>query len=191
MSFILNLFSPAARKRARLADDLYKGLMTAALSPEAFATGLVADDMDHRVQMVAVHAALLAWQLPLRPEDALRRLPEAIHTRVFDGFDAALREKGVGDSSIARKVRKLGEHYYGLGAAVAEALSGPADLRESALADVFRRNGVTAPGREGELAAHMATLAGDFETYPSDTYLAGSAPWQAFPATSRRGVAKG
>jgi cytochrome b pre-mRNA-processing protein 3 len=90
--------------------------MAAALSPEAYVAGVVPDDMDHRVQMVGLHAAVLVWQLTRRPEKALQRLPQLIHTRVFDGFDASLRETGVGDASIARKVRKLGEHYYGLGA---------------------------------------------------------------------------
>ncbi|MCA8899799.1 MAG: ubiquinol-cytochrome C chaperone family protein [Hyphomonas sp.] len=191
MTSLLTLFSPAARKQARRADALYRGLMAAALAPDLFTGGLVADDMDHRVQMVAVHAALLAWQLPLRPEPDLRRLPEGIHARVFDGFDAALRETGVGDASIARKVRKLGEHYYGLGAAVADTLSGAPEGWEPDLTEVFVRNGVTAAGRESELAAHVAALAEAFEASPSDIYLAGDAPWQAFPATRRRGVAKG
>jgi cytochrome b pre-mRNA-processing protein 3 len=109
----------------RRVDALYRGLMAAALSPEAYVAGVVPDDMDHRVQMVGLHAAILVWQLTQRPESMLQRLPQQIHTRVFDGFDASLRETGVGDASIARKVRKMGEHYYGLGQATAACLSGP------------------------------------------------------------------
>ena len=174
----------------RRADALYRGLMAAALAPDAYAAGIVPDDLDHRVQMVALHAALLAWQLPQRPERRLRQLMPMIHTRVFDGFDASLRETGVGDASIARKVRKLGEHYYGLGATAAGILSGPPADRAAGLADLLRRNGVTLPGREDELADHLCALADAFETSPSDVFLAGEPAWQVFPATSRPGVAK-
>ena len=171
-------------------DKLYRGLMAAALAPEAYAAGVVADDMDHRMQMVAFHAALLAWQLPLRPEPGLRRLPERIHTRVFDGFDASLRETGVGDASIARKVRKMGEHYYGLGAALADGLSGPEEKRQLALRDVIQRNRVAKCGQEDTLVEHFRVLAEAFEAAPSELFLAGQAPWRAFPATRTHGVAK-
>ena len=189
---MIGIWNPFRRGQAqqRLCDTLYRGLMAAALAPEPYAAGVVPDDMDRRVQMVSLHAALLTWQLSQRPEPGLRRLVRPIHTRVFDGFDASLRETGVGDASIARKVRKLGEHYYGLGAAAAEVLSGPLASRESGLAGLLRRNGVTAPGREDDLACHIADLASLFEAASSEAFLAGQAPWEAYPATSRRGVAK-
>ena len=190
MTGIWNPFRERQASRRR-ADALYGSLMSAALAPEAYAAGVVPDDVDHRVQMVTLHAALLAWQLPLRPEKPLKQLPQLIHTRVFDGFDASFRETGVGDASIARKVRKLGEHYYGLGTAMVEVLSGPADGRRAGLTDLLRRNGVTVPGREDELADHLCVLAEAFEASPSDVFLAGEAEWHPFPAGSRPGVAKG
>ena len=182
-------FQGAAQQKRRAAS-LYRGLMSAALAPEAYVAGIVADDLDHRVQMVSLHAAILVWQLTRRPERPLNRLPQHIHTRVFDGFDASLRETGVGDASIARKVRKMGEHYYGLGQATAACLSGPESERISALSDMLKRNGVTMPGQEAELAGHIAALADMFEAAPSEVFLDGQAPWTTFPATNTRGVAK-
>ena len=182
-------FRSAAQQKTR-AESLYRGLMSAALAPEAYAAGIVPDDMDHRVQMVSLHAAVLVWQLTRRPERALKRLPQRIHTRVFDGFDASLRETGVGDASIARKVRKMGEHYYGLGAATAACLSETKDQRIPALADMLKRNGVTVTGGEEPLAGHLAALDDAFDAAPSEAYLAGEAPWSPFPATNTPGVAK-
>ena len=189
MTGIWNPFRSGQAQKRR-AQALYRGVMAAALAPEAYAAGVVPDDMDHRVQMVSLHTAVLTWQLTLRPERELQGLPSLIHALVFDGFDASLRETGVGDASIARKVRKMGEHHYGLGKAVVEALSTPAGSRKAALEDLLRRNGAAAAGREAELAAHLAALAEDLETAPSDAFLAGQAPWPVFPAASRRGVAK-
>ncbi len=189
MAGIWNPFRNANAQKRR-ADTLYRGLMGAALSPEAYAAGVVPDDMDHRVQMVGLHAAVLVWQLTRRPEKVLQRLPHLIHARVFDGFDASLRETGVGDASIARKVRKLGEHYYGLGTSTADALSRPTIERAGALEEVLKRNGVATAGREAELSQYLVAVAEAFETATSDAFLSGTAPWQTFPATSRPGVAK-
>jgi len=190
---LVGIWNPfgAGKAQKQRALALYRGLMAAALAPEAYAAGVVRDDMDHRVQMVSLHAGLLTWQLALRPEVDLQRLPQLIHARVFDGFDASLRETGVGDASIARKVRKLGEHHYGLGKAFVEVLSGPGDNLVTALSDLLKRNGVTNSGREGELAHHLAALAEALEEVPSEVFLAGEAAWPTFPATSRRSVAKG
>jgi cytochrome b pre-mRNA-processing protein 3 len=179
-----------ARAQKDRADALYRGLMAAALAPEAYAAGVVPDDMEHRVQMVSLHAGLLVWQLTRRPEQPLRRLPQLIHARVFDGFDASLRETGVGDASIARKVRKLGEHYYGLGNATADCLAGPQDERGHALAALLNRNGVAVAEQEGVLADYLVAQAEAFEAAPSEVFLDGSLSWLAFPATSRPGVAK-
>lgn len=179
-----------AKAQKRRADALYRGLMAASLSQEPYAAGIVPDDMDHRVQMVSLHAAVLVWQLTRRPEKALRQLPQLIHTRVFDGIDASLRETGVGDASIARKVRKLAEHYYGLGTATSDALSMPEEERGKTLVALLKRNSVATAGHESELAHHLVATACVFEAASSEQFLEGAAPWAAFPATSTPGVAK-
>ncbi|MEZ5947353.1 MAG: ubiquinol-cytochrome C chaperone family protein [Hyphomonas sp.] len=108
----------------------------------------------------------------------------------MDGFDAAMREMGVGDASIARKVRGLAEHYYGLGGAVVTALEGDAAALEGALEEILCRNGVAGPEGSAALAAHFAALAGRFREQGSDAFLEGNAPWEPYPATSRPSVAK-
>ena len=188
MAGIWNPFRNAQAQQRRAAA-LSRGLMEAALSPEAYAAGIVPDDMDHRVQMVSLHAAVLVWQLTRRPEKVLQRLPKLIHAHVFDGFDASFRETGVGDASIARKVRKVGEHYYGLGTAAADCLSRPENQRICDLAALLNRNRVTAPGGEEVLARYLATLSDTFDAQPSEAFLAGDPAWLAFPATHTPGVA--
>jgi len=189
LASIWNPFRNVNAQKQR-ADALYRGLMAAALSPEAYVAGVVPDDMDRRVQMVGLHAAILVWQLTQRPESVLQRLPQLIHTRVFDGFDASLRETGVGDASIARKVRKLAEHYYGLGKATADSCSRPDAERAASLSNVLERNRVATAGREAELAQYLVATAQAFEAATSEAFLSGTPPWLSFAATSRPGVAK-
>ena len=96
----------------------------------------------------------------------------------LDGFDAAFRELGVGDSSISRKVRKLAELHYGLGKALMEALSVPHSEIHQTVSECAKRNGISEPGREPLLAAFLLHNATCFAAAADDDVLAGKLSWQ-------------
>ena len=102
-------------------DPLYAAVAAQARQP-VFYTGLgVADRIDARFELYTLHALLLI--LRLRDED--KTASEADGTgegaeaaqSLFDSYvsalDNVLRELGVGDVSMARKMRTLGEALYG------------------------------------------------------------------------------
>ena len=166
-----------ARRRARkaAAGNAYAGLMKAALAPDFYLTGDVADTFEGRAGMVMVHAALALRRMKGIPGKEAAGLAAALNMRVLDGFDAAYREQGVGDSSIARKVRKLAEAYYGLGTALSQALD--SDGGESAVIAVLERNGVTQKGRGAALAAYLCAIAMRLEQQDDAGILAGAIDW--------------
>tara|TARA_R110000823_G_scaffold184051_1_gene316622 strand:+ start:744 stop:1295 length:552 start_codon:yes stop_codon:yes gene_type:complete len=165
------------RRRARkaAAGKAYGGLMKAALAPDFYLTGDVADTFDGRAQMVTVHAALAIRRMNALPGAEPAKIAAALSARVLDGFDAAFREQGVGDSSIARKVRKLAEAHYGLGTALSQALD--SDGGESAVIAVLERNGVTQKGRGAALAAYLCAIAMRLEQQDDAGILAGAIDW--------------
>ncbi|MEQ9653888.1 ubiquinol-cytochrome C chaperone family protein [Hyphomonas sp.] len=168
-----------ARRRARKAavGQAYGGLMKAALAPDFYLAGDVADTFEGRAQMVTLHAALAIRRINAIAGAGSAKLAAALNARVLDGFDAAYREQGVGDSSIARKVRKLAEAHYGLGKAVTRALDDPD--RESALIVVLERNGVTEKGQATELTGYLICLADRLKEQPDSEILAGKPAWHA------------
>ncbi|WP_341197557.1 ubiquinol-cytochrome C chaperone family protein [Hyphomonas chukchiensis] len=171
-----------ARRRARkaAAGKAYAGLMKAALAPDFYLTGDVADTFEGRAGMVMVHAALALRRIKGIPGQEGARLAAALNTRVLDGFDAAYREQGVGDSSIARKVRKLAEAYYGLGLALTAALDETLEeTRKSGVEAVLARNGVTESSRAAGLGAWLCTLADRLEAQQDSEILAGNLDWLA------------
>lgn len=122
---------------------------SAARSPEPYLKEWVPDTIYGRFHMVALVAT-----------PALRRLKacgapgKAISADfadlLFSDFDHALREHGVGDSSIARRIRKMGEEFYGLAGALHKAMDeGGGD---KALADVVQRHVQKDPDKALELA---------------------------------------
>jgi cytochrome b pre-mRNA-processing protein 3 len=168
------------RRRARkaAAETAYGRLMKAALAPDFYLSGDVVDTFEGRAQMVTVHAALAIRRMQAVPGSAADRLAAALNTRVLDGFDAAYREQGVGDSSIARKVRKLAEAYYGLGTALSRALNtGAAGERESAVRDVLERNGLTEKGRAAALSAYVCAASDRLHAQEDSEILTGKLDW--------------
>ena len=103
----------------------------------AFYTGFaVPDTLDGRFDMIVMHVVLYTKRLFGESAEG-----ESFGQLVFDLFikdmDHSLRERGIGDMSIARKMKHVGESYYGREKAYRTALeAGDAQ----ALAEAISRN---------------------------------------------------
>lgn len=140
------------KKRAmkKIAKAWNLAISAKAREPQPFVAGYVPDTTEGRFHMVTLTTTLALRRLRSIEPDG-REIADAVYRQVFASFDYALREQGVGDSSIARKVRKMGEEFFGLARAVDAALDG-ADT-EAALSDVLVRNGITQADKAEWLAA--------------------------------------
>lgn len=157
-----------AKVRAR---DIAAQVMSGARQPELFLSGFARDDFDGRFQMVAVHGGLAMRRLKTMDREALV-VSEKLGEVLFDRFDYAYREEGVGDSSIARKVRKLGEQYFGL----VRAMDGALDGGEVALEDVLQRNGLGGL-KQVALADYIRRADQALAATPDDAVLSGRFQW--------------
>lgn len=113
------MFSPQRRTERTIAGQLYDVLLSGALNRELYEKGLAKDTFQGRFEQVALHGTLMMRALRERGDHGVSR---ALSDAIFAGFDHAYRETGVGDSSISRKVRKLGEQFYGLARGLDQAL---------------------------------------------------------------------
>lgn len=167
----------SARRKA--AAEAYRGLLRHALEPDYYIAGGVPDTFEGRAGMVTVLTSLACARLSRieGPEPAwlMARLDEL----VLDGFDAAYREKGVGDSSIARKVRKLAQGHAGLGKALFAALTsaGGAEPVDA----ILRRNGVARADRAAALAESVLALGARLGRQADAEILHGRFNWIGVP----------
>lgn len=168
----------SARRKA--AAETYRGLLRHALEPDYYISGGVPDTFEGRAGMVTVLTSLACARLSRIKGPEPARLMARLDVLVLDGFDAAYREKGVGDASIARKVRRLAQGHAGLGKALFAALTA-AEGAEPVDA-ILRRNGVARTDRAGALAGSVLTLGAQLSRQADTEIMQGRFNWIGVPA---------
>ncbi|HET6184267.1 MAG TPA: ubiquinol-cytochrome C chaperone family protein [Acetobacteraceae bacterium] len=144
------------RPHERAGFELYAAAVAAARDPFHYAALGVPDTLDGRFDMVGLYAFLLI--------DRLRReappgpaLAQAVFDAMFSDMDVNLREMGVGDLSVGKKVRVMWEAFHGRAAAYAAAMAGTAapGALEAALERNVWRGTAPADARSARLARLM------------------------------------
>ena len=137
---LAKLFRRRDEGSAAGADSLYRTVVEAARRPELFADLGVPDTLDGRYEMVALHTYLVLRRLK-REHAATAVLAQALFDRMFMDFDNGLREAGVGDLGVGRRVKQMATGFYGRIAAYDAGLDG------DGLEEALRRNayGTVAP----------------------------------------------
>ena len=163
----------------RSAAVIYQNLMRAALAADMYEAGAGTDTFEGRASLVAAHASIVMPPLQSlgRPGE---KLSKAVNDLILDGFDAAYREKGVGDASIARKMRKLAETHYGLGKALGQAFGKDESVRLAAVRDCLQKNAVSEAGHEDKLALYLLKNREYISTISDKVLLAGNFEWKTF-----------
>jgi cytochrome b pre-mRNA-processing protein 3 len=107
-----------------------------------------------RFEMICLHAFLLFRRLG-KTDNAGRQLAQTIHDRMFADLDQTLREQGVGDMGIGKRVKYLARNLYGRIAAYETGLAGGTDQ----LTDALRRNlYASATPSDDEISAMIAYM---------------------------------
>lgn len=117
------------------AAHLYAAAVEQARRVEFYRGCAVPDSLDGRFEMVALHTFLVLHRLADEPPEA-RDLAQALFDRFFADMDRSLREMGVGDMGIGRRIQQMAQGFYGRMAAYREAIAGD----DADLADALRRN---------------------------------------------------
>lgn len=136
------------------------------------------DTVEGRFEIYSLHVVLLLDRLRGHGELA-REVSQSLFDTYVTSLDNALREMGVGDLSVGRKMRKLGEALYGRGKSYDAAFASLPDtgpLQALLTRTVYAEtDGSAASGMVAYVLAVRATLA----TQPLDQLLAGDVDWTA------------
>ena len=116
---ILNLFRKNTATEPVYA--VYSVIVAQSRQPRFYADWLVPDTVTGRFDMISLHLALLFRRL--RAEAGERKdFSQAVFDLFFKDMDRSLREMGVGDLGVPKKIQKMGSIFFGLLAALNEAM---------------------------------------------------------------------
>ena len=128
---------------------VYSAIVAQSRQPRFYAEWGVPDTVTGRFDMISLHMALLFRRL--RAETGQQKdFSQAVFDLFFKDMDRSLREMGVGDLGVPKRIQKMGNIFFGLLAAMNEAM----DRNDAmALEKVLARNIF------GEDSPHVGALA--------------------------------
>lgn len=106
---MLSSFRQTATLRA-LSNRLEAGISARSRAPVFYSAFGVADSIDGRFDMLALHAALVLERLDAA---GARDVAQALVDTIFVSFDEGLRQLGAGDVGMSRRMKKMAEAFFG------------------------------------------------------------------------------
>jgi cytochrome b pre-mRNA-processing protein 3 len=100
------------RPAARAGGALYLRAVDQARSPALYDALAAPDTVEGRFELYSLHVYLLLERFKDQGPHAAETA-QALFDTYLKSLDDALREMGVGDLSVGKKMRKLGEAFYG------------------------------------------------------------------------------
>jgi len=153
-------------------EALYASAVEQARSALFYADFGVPDTVEGRFEMIVLHVYLILRKLK-GDGPGEKKVGQKLFDAMFQNMDASLRELGVGDLSVGRKIRKLAENFFGRVGVYDEALKPGAEpgLLIAAIGrNVFEDE--AAPGARA-LAAYVRAAAASITGQPVPRIVGG------------------
>lgn len=143
---IFNLFRKTVAPEA--VEDAYRSIVAQSRQPTFYAQWGVEDTVTGRFDMVSLHLALYLYRL--KHEDGAKNFTQSLVDRFFKDMDHSIRELGVTDLGVPGRVKKMGNVFYGLVAALDPAIDSgqPANVEAILVRNIY--------GKPAEGAGHLA-----------------------------------
>jgi cytochrome b pre-mRNA-processing protein 3 len=174
--FFKSFMAGGAAKSA--AARLYAETVAQARAPALYSQFSAPDTPEGRFELYTAHVVLVLERLRDQGAEAAS-LSQTYFDLYLSALDYGLRELAVGDLSVGKTMRKLGEAFYGRAKAMDEVLSQLPD--RSPLEALLMRTvygdalGADAAG----LAAYLLQVRQDLAATPLERLLGGAADWRA------------
>ena len=167
-----SLLSLGRRPNAAVIDALYAEIVAAARQPVFYSDWNVPDNPLGRFEMVAVHM-FLVLERARGAGKGVADMAQELTDEFFKDVEHSLRELGIGDLGVPKRMKRLARMFYGRAEAYRTGLlaDDPRDL-EAALARNVRPEAAAWP-QAALLAAYMREAAALLAGQADDALLAG------------------
>jgi cytochrome b pre-mRNA-processing protein 3 len=176
----------ARRANRILIDQLHGKIVAASRRPVHYSDFGVPDTFEGRFELVTLYAGLVMRRLT-QISSVGAEIAQELADSVFRHFEVALREIGVGDVTVPKRLKRMGEAFYGRIRAYGEALD---EAGSDRLTSALARNvyGIAQTGlapMAAALAPHVRALANKLDETPFEVFARGDV---AFPDIERSSV---
>lgn len=185
-----------AKRRGREREhalSLYIAAVEQARRPGFYTDCGVADSLDGRFDLIVLHVFLVVRALRPSGEPGTR-LSNLMFKIMMDDMDMNLREMGVGDLSVGKRVKSMARAFYGRAAAYdaafdAERDAAPDGAGEQGLEAALQRNIYGAaepdPGALALLLGYVRRAEAALAAVPAAALLSGQVTFAAAPGESQ------
>jgi cytochrome b pre-mRNA-processing protein 3 len=136
---------PHARSLGTI-EAIYGTIVTQAREPSFYQDLGVPDTVNGRFDLLVLHLWMVLRRLRSTEDGA--NLAQMLFDRFCDDMDANLREMGVGDLTVPKRMQAFGEAFYGRAAAYDQALSsGREPLALALRKNILDQEGIEKAGR--------------------------------------------
>lgn len=146
---IFGLFGKRASRRAPV-DALFGRVAEASRQPGLYIEGGIPDSFEGRFESLALHVLLVLRRLRELPAPASELAQELIDA-CFAYLELGFRNGGISDVAVPKRMKKIGQMFYGRVQAYEAALASPGI---DALSEALRRNACS-PESAPRLAAYI------------------------------------
>lgn len=110
MGFLSKLLGreDTARKDA---NRIYSAMMVQARQPEFYGENKVPDNYDGRIDLLTLHLGIVIRALNTHGEQG-KRLAQAMYEVMRDDWDVALREEGMSDTGVMKRIKPMIRLFY-------------------------------------------------------------------------------
>jgi cytochrome b pre-mRNA-processing protein 3 len=171
MNAISRLFGFGNKSNSKIVDALYEAIVAAARQPFFYSSFGVEDSPLGRFEVLSAHMALVL-RVSRKADKQVKDTVQVLNEEFFKDVDHSLRELGIGDAGVPKRMKKLISMFYGrVDSYVAAIDAGD----KSALATALDRN--LAPGgklRDSDgFALYLMGAAKRVEAQIPDEFLKG------------------
>jgi cytochrome b pre-mRNA-processing protein 3 len=168
-------------------ERLYGAIVAQSRDPAFYTDFAVPDTIAGRFEMILVHAFALFHRLKGEPEER-RTLGQHVFDEFCRDMDSNLREMGVGDLTVPKKMKRVAEAFYGRAGVYDAALAADdnAALEDALMRNVYGSDAARA-GEARCLASYVRDLTATLATQSFDRLAAGEI---AFPAATPAPIAE-
>jgi cytochrome b pre-mRNA-processing protein 3 len=157
-----------------LIDKLHGEIMAGVLNPALYLTCGVPDTFEGRFEMLVFHGALTTRRM-----EALAApgpdLAQDVTDAIFRYLDVMLREMGVGDTTVPKKMKKHAESYAGRAFSYRTALDAKDEdaLRLALARNVYGDEAQASSAHAKRLASYAMAVVSTLGQYELDHFLSG------------------